>query len=307
MNTAIVGHTGFVGSNIYRSYSFDYCYNSKNIKEAFGTEPDLLVFSGIRAEMFTANNYPEKDYASIIEAYENIVKINPKRIVLISTISVYPDLTNGNELTMINESSLSTYGKNRHILEQLVANQFDNSHIIRLPALFGYNLKKNFIYDIINYIPGLLREDKYQELLVSSSFSSCYQDRGDGFYKCVVQDIETKKELRSFFERIGFSALNFTDSRSTYQYFNLANLWDVIQVVIKNDLRLLTITSEPIRSSELYQLVYGKAFVNEINSNYPVQNLRSVHADLFGGEDGYLYSKKGVLCEILDFINEQQR
>ena len=306
MKTAIVGYTGFVGSNICHSHPFDYYYNSKNIDEAFGTEPDLLVFSGIRAEMFTANNYPDKDYASIIEAYENIVKINPKRIVLISTISVYPDLTQGDEQTVIDESTLTAYGKNRYALEKLVANGFENSHIVRLPALFGQNLKKNFIYDIINYIPGLLKENKYQELLASSPFSSCYQNRGDGFYKCVAQDIERRRKLRSFFKRIGFSALNFTDSRSVYQYFNLAKLWNVIEVVITNDLRLLTITSEPIMSSELYNSVFGEEFVNEINSNYPVQNLRSIHAPLFGGKDGYLYTKETVLREIKDFVTDNQ-
>ena len=306
MKTAIVGYTGFVGSNICHSHPFDCYYNSKNIDEAFGTEPDLLVFSGIRAEMFTANNYPDKDYASIIEAYNNIVKINPKRLVLISTISVYPDLTQGDEQTDIDEPALTAYGKNRYALEKLVASSFENSHIVRLPALFGRNLKKNFIYDIINYIPGLLKENKYQELLASSPFSSCYQNRGDGFYKCIAQDIEARRALRSYFKEIGFSALNFTDSRSVYQFFNLAHLWDVIEVVVAKKIKLLTITSEPIKSSELYQLVFGKEYMNEISPNYPVQNLKSIHAAHFGGKDGYLYSKNSILREIMIFISEHQ-
>lgn len=306
MKTAIVGHTGFVGSNICSSHPFDYYYNSKNIEEAYGTEPDLLVFSGIRAEMFTANNYPERDYESIKEAFDNIVKINPKRVVLISTISVYPDLTHGDEETVIDTSLLSTYGRNRYLLERLVANRFENSHIIRLPALFGQNLKKNFIYDIINYIPGLLKESKYDELLASSPLSSCYQNRGDGFYKCIAQDIEARRALRSYFKEIGFSALNFTDSRSVYQYFNLAHLWDVIEVVVAKKIKLLTITSEPIKSSELYQLVFGKEYMNEISPNYPVQNLKSIHAAHFGGKDGYLYSKNSILREIMNFISEHQ-
>ena len=43
---ALVGYTGFVGSNIYTSGEFDAVYNSKNIEEAFGTKPDLLVYAG---------------------------------------------------------------------------------------------------------------------------------------------------------------------------------------------------------------------------------------------------------------------
>ena len=58
---ALVGYTGFVGSNIYASGEFDSVYNSKNIESAVGTGPDLLVYAGVRAEKFLANNAPEKD------------------------------------------------------------------------------------------------------------------------------------------------------------------------------------------------------------------------------------------------------
>lgn len=37
---ALVGYTGFVGSNIYAAGTFDAIYNSKNIADAFGTNPD---------------------------------------------------------------------------------------------------------------------------------------------------------------------------------------------------------------------------------------------------------------------------
>ena len=53
---AIVGYTGFVGSNLTASGDFDAKYNSGNIREAFGTKPDLLVYSGLRAEKYLANN-----------------------------------------------------------------------------------------------------------------------------------------------------------------------------------------------------------------------------------------------------------
>lgn len=33
---ALVGYTGFVGSNLYAKGTFDRVYNSKNIEEAYG-------------------------------------------------------------------------------------------------------------------------------------------------------------------------------------------------------------------------------------------------------------------------------
>ena len=41
----IVGYTGFVGSNIVLAHEFEGKFNSKNIKEAYGGNPDLLVYA----------------------------------------------------------------------------------------------------------------------------------------------------------------------------------------------------------------------------------------------------------------------
>ena len=304
MKTAIVGYTGFVGQNLCLSHQFDASYNSKNIAEAFGTEPDLLVYAGVRAEMFTANHYPEKDFENIQEAIENIKKINPKKLVLISTISVYP-VFEGDETTPLNDNEGTAYGRNRRYLEKWVEDNIKDYLIVRLPALYGEGIKKNFIFDMIHYIPALLKTQKYEELLAGSDLASHYQDRGDGFFKCIAETKEDKKKLRSFFEEAGFSALNFTDSRSEYQYFNLGNLWYIINKAMENNIRLLTIATEPILSSELYQYIYNKPFKNECTAIYPIEHLKSIHAETFGGENGYLYDKQQLLEDIKCFINEQ--
>lgn len=303
MKTAIVGYTGFVGHNLCLSHHFDAQYNSKNIAEAFGTEPDLLVYAGIRAEMFTANHFPEKDLENIQEAIENIKKINPKKLVLISTISVYP-VFEGDETTPLDENEGTAYGRNRRYLEKWVEDNVKDFLIVRLPALYGEGIKKNFIYDMIHYIPALLKTQKYEELFADSELVGLYHDRGDGFFKCIAEDKEDKNKLRSFFEKAGFSALNFTDSRSEYQYLNLSNLWDIINKAIENDIRLLTIATEPIYSSELYEYIYNKPFKNECAMTYPVEHLKSIHAEVYGGKEGYLYNKQQLLEDIKCFINE---
>ena len=62
---SLVGYTGFVGSNLYETGDFNKVYNSKSIKEAYETAPDLLVYAGLRAEKYLANYEPEKDMARI--------------------------------------------------------------------------------------------------------------------------------------------------------------------------------------------------------------------------------------------------
>lgn len=88
---ALVGYTGFVGSNLVETGQFQAVYNSKNITEAYGTKPDLLVYAGIRAEKYLANSHPSKDMEQILQAEENIKKIQPGKLVLISTIDVFKE------------------------------------------------------------------------------------------------------------------------------------------------------------------------------------------------------------------------
>lgn len=300
---SLVGYTGFVGSNIYENGNFDKVYNSKNIEESFGTNPDLLVYAGISAEMFLANKMPEKDFEQIKNAIENVEKINPKFLVLISTVSVYGENCKGDENTIIDEENLTAYGKNRLYLENWVEANFDEYLIVRLPALYGKNLKKNFIYDYIHVIPKLLKYEKFEELsLKSQKLINFYEKQDNGFYKCRDLQPEENRILISFFKSCGFSALNFTDSRSKYQFYNLKFLWQHIQQAVGYGIKKLNITTEPVSVCQLYEFLEGKTFVNEISEKPYDYDLRSVHAEKFGGKDGYLFDKKFVMGDVKKFV-----
>ncbi len=300
---ALVGYTGFVGSNLATQTDFDSLYNTSNISESFGTNPDLLIFSGIRAEKFLANKEPQKDYENIKEAIDNIKKIKPKKIVLISTIDVYKNSVNVNEDTQVDTEGLLPYGLNRHKLESWVEENFQEYLIVRLPSLYGKNIKKNFIYDLINLIPSMLSETKFLELSQKNNWISRYYLKQDnGFYKCKeISEIE-KNDLKKRFNDIGFSALNFTDSRSIFQFYNLAYLWNHIDIALKNNIKRLNIATEPIMISELYKYAKGVEFNNEITQILPHYDFKTKHFDLFRGKEGYIFDKKTILEDIKKFI-----
>ncbi|MBQ7284184.1 MAG: NAD(P)-dependent oxidoreductase, partial [Oscillospiraceae bacterium] len=86
---SIVGYSGFVGSNLCASFDFDGKYDINNIKDAFGTNPDVLFYSGVPAQKFIANKFPQQDFETVQEALDNMKKINPKKVVLISSVDVY--------------------------------------------------------------------------------------------------------------------------------------------------------------------------------------------------------------------------
>lgn len=301
---SIVGYTGFVGSNICRSTYFDKYYNTKNIDESFGTNPDLLIYSGIKAEKYIANKFPQKDYDHIAEAIKNIEKIAPKKLVLISTIDVYKNSDGKFEDEVLFPGDVDTYGRNRLLLENWVKSHIKDSHIIRLPGLYGKNIKKNFIYDAINVVPKILTVDKYNDLFSNENdLKNFYFLDDNGFYKCKDVDKEKKSILKKFFLSKGFSALNFTDSRGCFQFYNLKYLWDHIQVVLKNDLRVVNMATEPVVIGELYEAIYNNEFINYISDKIPHYNFKTKYCKEFSGSNGYIWGKDLVVKDIINFIN----
>lgn len=301
----LVGFTGFVGSNLYREGSFDRVFHSTDIGQAFGLEPELLVYAGIRAEKYLADTEPEQDLENIKQAFQQIVQIRPQKLVLISTVDVYTDPIDVDENSEITFSTGGGYGRNRYCLEQMVRKAYPNALIIRLPALYGENLKKNFIYDYIHRIPVMLREEKYLELSKKSDrIRRVYATQNNGFYRYVGLDrqaVEVKRDL----DRLGFSALNFTDSRSRFQFYPLQSLWEHLCIALERSLTLVNLATEPIRADELYRMWEGKEFVNVIGEKFPCYDCRSIHAELFGGKNGYIYDKNYILRDLNTFIKEE--
>ena len=304
---ALVGYTGFVGSNILAAAGNEIaaCYNSRNIQQAYGTKPDLLIYAGLRAEKYLANNAPEKDMELIYQAEDNIRKIDPKQLVLISTIDVFKTPIDVDEDACIDTEGLHPYGYNRYQLELWVRAHYPDALIIRLPGLFGRNIKKNFIYDFINVIPFMLRENKFSELSEKDpDLKKYYLPLENGFYKVNVPQ-EDKELLKEKFRALGFSALHFTDSRSKYQFYNLAHLWQDMGTALKAGLKVWHPATEPISAGELYTYLTGETFANKLNGTPAEYDYTTKYGNLFGGNHKYIAPRETIKKEIADFIHNE--
>lgn len=302
----LVGSSGFVGSNIASQHSFDGLFHSRNISEAYGKAPDLLVYSGVRAEMFLANKNPQADRKLIDDAIHNIEQIAPKACVLISTIAVYPDTHEADEDTVISEDCLSAYGTNRLALEHWVEKNIPDSLVVRLPAIYGKNLKKNFLYDYIHVIPAMLTREKLMELSAKApQLQDYYLPQDNGFFKCKLLSEEQENLLKALFHELRFSALNFTDSRSVYQFYALKDLWEHIMLARQNGIRRLNLATPPISVGEVYRALTGEEFVNHLTKQPFDYDLRTKHAAIFGGKDGYIFDKEKELEDIISFVRSE--
>ncbi len=304
---SLVGYTGFVGSNLFKQTVFDGFYNSKNIESAFDTQPEILVYCGVRAEKYLANKEPETDLQNIKNAFADIRKINPKKIILISTIDVYKTPIDVNEDSEIELEDLHPYGLHRYYLEQWVETHFEDCLIVRLPGLYGENIKKNFIYDYLNIIPFMLNNEKYQELFNKNSIIGNYYKRlENGLYGCNELSKDERVFLKNHFLTVGFNALNFTDSRASFQFYNLSNLWAHIQVAVETKVKKINLATEPIIISELYKQLKGVEFTNHLSNTPPKYNFKTKYDTLFSGNNGYILNKDYIIKDIVKFIRSKE-
>jgi hypothetical protein len=148
--SALIGYTGFVGSALSRARRFDTLVNSRNTDHLRGGSFDLVVCAGVSAVKWLANKEPETDRAAITGLADLLTTVEAKEFILISTIDVYPDTSlASDENTSIDPSINHAYGRHRLEFERWVTDRFQNTRIVRLPALFGEGLKKNVIFDLL--------------------------------------------------------------------------------------------------------------------------------------------------------------
>lgn len=150
MSRALIGHTGFVGSNLANQSHFDKFYNTTNITEIKGGCFSELVISGISAVKWLANKDPINDWSAISSLMDNLNSVTAERVILISTIDVYGSPVGVNEEAEIGRVGLHPYGLHRLKFEDYILEKFSNVTIVRLPGLYGKGLRKNIIYDYLN-------------------------------------------------------------------------------------------------------------------------------------------------------------
>ncbi len=147
--SALIGYTGFVGSNLARQRTFDERFNSANIETISDRNFDLIVCAGAPAEKWKANKDPDADLANIDRLLRALEDVDAQKFVLISTVDVFANPVGVDEDSPAPLSGLHAYGRNRRMLEEVIASRFDTL-VVRLPGLYGTGLKKNVIYDFLH-------------------------------------------------------------------------------------------------------------------------------------------------------------
>ncbi len=201
--TCLVGYSGFVGSNLLAQTGFDELYRSANIQDIRGKSYSLLVCAGVPAVKWHANKFPEEDRANINGLLDHLSAAQVERLVLISTVDVYPVTAGVDESFDCASVPNHAYGTHRLHLEQKLTNLFRDVYTLRLPGLFGAGLKKNVIYDLLhdNCLPAINPESVFQYYDLSGLWGDIHTALGRKLplVNLVTEPIRTRAILEKFF------------------------------------------------------------------------------------------------------------
>lgn len=150
MTSALIGHTGFVGSHLARRQGFDLKINRSNLEALRGRELDYVVCAGLPAAKWIANRDPAADRANMQRLRDVLATLHVDRFVLISTVDVYPQTEGCDESVDPTGLPNHAYGTHRLEFEHAVRARFPQACVLRLPALFGTGLRKNVIFDLLH-------------------------------------------------------------------------------------------------------------------------------------------------------------
>ena len=129
MKTALIGYTGFVGSNIAAAQDFTDFYNTRNISDIRGKSYDLVVSAATRADSHRINQNGPADLAEIDNYIALLSEVNAAQLVLISTVCIYPGGTSPDESTPLSADGLTPYGANRLHMEQTLCEEVQHAQL----------------------------------------------------------------------------------------------------------------------------------------------------------------------------------
>ena len=309
--TCLLGATGFVGSALLRQTPFDACFNSRNIGEVEGRSFSHVVCAAAPGSMLEANTAPTRDRALMHGLMERLSKIKAQRFTLISSIAVLSDFAGQHVESTSDFQETLAYGRHRRELEAFVEDHFDDSLIVRLPALFGKGLRKNFIFDLLNPVPSMLTNDRLGTVCgelsagLSDWVGQLYQeDSATGMFKlnrdalnCDVR----RDALEEAVDALGFSATQFHNRETTYQYYEIDRLWRDVATARNAGLSHLHLASEPAKAKVIHKRLTGRD-MPVTNARLHKEDMHSKHAALWDGEGPYLFGAEATLERLTTFF-----
>lgn len=109
---------------------------------------------------------------------------------------------------------------------------------------------------------------------------------GPGLRKNVIFDFHNQNNL------------HVIDSRGSFQFYPMVNLWHDIGLSLDAGLRLVHLTAAPATVAAISEEGFGRPFTQTLAAAPASYDMRSRHAALFGGQGAYQYSVRETMLAV---------
>lgn len=114
-----------------------------------------------------------------------------------------------------------------------------------------------------------------------------------------------KPTLETAVSQHGFAATQFHNPETTYQYYDMSQLWQDISTATDAGLRHIHLTSEPLKAAAIHQHLLGQE-MPQSTAKIHHEDMRTKHADIWGRTGPYLMGASEVLNRLTSFFTAQK-
>ncbi|HEX9174203.1 MAG TPA: pyridine nucleotide transhydrogenase [Telluria sp.] len=109
---------------------------------------------------------------------------------------------------------------------------------------------------------------------------------GPGLRKNVIFDFQNQNNLHAM------------ESRASFQFYPMVNLWHDIQIALDAGLPLVHLTAAPVTVAAISLEGFGRPFTQTLGGTPASYDMRSRHAALFGGNGSYQYGARETMLAV---------
>ena len=155
MKIGIIGANGFLGKVLQlklAEYFNEVVGITKVNYTSYLGKYDIIINANGNSKKFWANNNPVKDFdSSVVSVYKSLFDFPCSKYIFISSADVYTHpVVRPVETCQIDDTTLSPYGFNKLLAENIVRKYAQSFLILRSSAIVGKDLVKGVVKDILS-------------------------------------------------------------------------------------------------------------------------------------------------------------
>ena len=99
----------------------------------------------------------------------------------------------------------------------------------------------------------------------------------------------------------------YIDGGCRFQWYDVGQLWGDVERVIAADLSLVNLVPEPVSTDAIVAELFEDRTLGPRSDTPWAYDLRTLHAEVFGGQDGWIADSEAVLAGIRAWVREERK